>query len=247
MAQPAAQSLQVAQQPSSDASVSVAAPKNRSRPAVRVTSEYDSDSQVFYHKVSCKIIDELAKLRISFMNNRDGEISTPMIRLDLWKRLVVDYDVEARNAFVRGTFDVGKNVEIETYHDLKEKKGEVMMTTILAQPSYKLSLVSAVPSFSLPKARLQFPRGEVSIEERQDEQGQKTLSMDGILRGKALGGVCTAQFVDANLKANDSDRNMKLRYCYKDEQMTFIPEIVLPYNAVSVTFKRQFGPSDKLR
>lgn len=29
--------------------------------------------------------------------------------------------------------------------------------------------------------------------------------------------------------------------------MTFIPEISLPYNAISMTFKRQFSPSDKLR
>lgn len=89
------------------------------RPTVRVTSEYDSDSQVFFHRVSCRLVDSLAKLRISFMNNRDGEISCPMLRLDLGKRLSVDYDVEAKNALVRGSFDVGKNVNLQAYSDLK--------------------------------------------------------------------------------------------------------------------------------
>ena len=93
------------------------------RPAVRVTTEYDSDSQVFFHKVSCRLVDKLAKLRISFLNNREGEVSCPMLRLDLWKRLIVDYDVEARNALVRGTFDVGKNFQFQAYRDLKVRSG----------------------------------------------------------------------------------------------------------------------------
>lgn len=33
----------------------------------------------------------------------------------------------------------------------------------------------------------------------------------------------------------------------QDEQMSFIPSISLPSNALSFAFKRQFGPSDKLR
>lgn len=33
----------------------------------------------------------------------------------------------------------------------------------------------------------------------------------------------------------------------QDEQMAFIPSISLPSNAISMGFKRRFGPSDKLR
>ncbi|KAL8557488.1 hypothetical protein ACS0TY_004791 [Phlomoides rotata] len=32
-----------------------------------------------------------------------------------------------------------------------------------------------------------------------------------------------------------------------DEQMTFIPSISLPSNAISCAFKRRFSPSDKMR
>ncbi|CAA6663892.1 unnamed protein product [Spirodela intermedia] len=212
------------------------------RPTVRVTSEYDSDSQVFFHRVSCRLVDSLAKLRISFMNNRDGEISCPMLRLDLGKRLSLDYDVEAKNALLRDLSMLARTCNFR----LIEKRGEVTMTTTLVQPSYKLALASAAPFVGLPRARFEFPLGEVSVEEREDDQARTALSMNGILKGEILSGVCTAQYEDTNLKERYSDKNLKLRYCFKDEQMTFIPEISLPYNAVSMTFKRQFSPSDKL-
>lgn len=66
-----------------------------------------------------------------------------------------------------------------------------------------------------PKARFQFPLGEVSIEEREDGQAETALSMNGILKGEMLSGVCTAQYEDTNLKAKYSDKNLKLRYCFK--------------------------------
>ena len=33
----------------------------------------------------------------------------------------------------------------------------------------------------------------------------------------------------------------------QDEEMSFIPTVSLPSNALSFAFKRRFGPSDKLR
>ncbi|XP_031272658.1 outer envelope pore protein 37, chloroplastic-like [Pistacia vera] len=39
---------------------------------------------------------------------------------------------------------------------------------------------------------------------------------------------------------------MKLRYTYKDDEMSFIPTITLPSKAVSFAFKRRFSPSDKV-
>ncbi|KAL4291243.1 hypothetical protein GQ457_14G007380 [Hibiscus cannabinus] len=51
------------------------------RPSLRVTSEFDSDSRVFFHKVSCKMFDDLAKLKLSFVNNVKREISEPLLAL----------------------------------------------------------------------------------------------------------------------------------------------------------------------
>ncbi|MQL95337.1 hypothetical protein Taro_028002 [Colocasia esculenta] len=216
------------------------------RPALRLTSEYDSESQVFLHRASCRLFDGLAKLKLSFLNNRNGEISSPLLRLNLGKRLSVDYDVEAQNALVKGSFDVGESLQFQASRDLKEQQGEVSMTTTIVEPSYKLALTTAVPVVGLPKATFQFPTGEVSIEEKEDEKAERVLTMNGILKGQALNGVYTAQYEDTNLKSTCSDKNLKLRYCYKDEEMSFIPEISLPYNAVSLMFKRRFSPSDKL-
>lgn len=57
-----------------------------------------------------------------------------------------------------------------------------------------------------PKATLKFPIGEVSLEEKEEEEVKKMLSINGILQHQILNGVFSAQFRDDDLK---------LRYLYK--------------------------------
>ena len=45
--------------------------------------------------------------------------------------------------------------------------------------------------------------------------------INGILKGKILSGFCTAQFEDADVKATDSEKNLKVRYCYKVVDQNF--------------------------
>lgn len=111
------------------------------------------------------------------------------------------------------------------------------MVADLAGPGYKFELSSAVPAIGFPKATLKFPIGEVSLEEKEEEEVKKMLSVNGILQHQILNGVFSAQFRDDDLK---------LRYLYKDEQVAFIPSISMPSNAISFAFKRRFSPSDKL-
>lgn len=117
-----------------------------------------------------------------------------------------------------------------------------------------------------PRATFHFPIGQVSVEERTNEDDEKALSVYGIGKSDFLDGVLTAQY-------NENDLN--LQYCYKvsylilffilifldsllslilfmrflwqDNELTLVPSVSLPSNAVSVDFKRRFGPSDKLR
>ncbi|XP_068646972.1 outer envelope pore protein 37, chloroplastic-like isoform X2 [Aristolochia californica] len=204
-------------------------------PAIRVTSEYDSDSSIFFHKVSCSFFDRLAKLKLSFRNNRNGDISSPQLGF-ITKYLSILYDLEDQNTLVRGSFDAGSNFHFRAVQDLKAQQGEVAMVASLIDPSYKLELTSFVPSVGLPRATFKFPIGEVSLEEKEDEV-KRVLSVSGIVKGHLLNGVCTAMY---------KDNNLKLRYSYKDEQMTFIPSISLPSNVASFAFKRRFSPLDKL-
>ncbi|XP_058101912.1 outer envelope pore protein 37, chloroplastic isoform X2 [Magnolia sinica] len=204
-------------------------------PAIRVTSEFDSDSAVFFHKISCKLFDRLAKLKLSFQNNRNGEISDTQISF-VTKYLSILYDPEEQNALVKGSFDVGSRLQFRAAQDVKAQQGEVAMVASLTD-SCKLELSSAVPSNGLPRATVRFPLGEVSVEEKEDEEMKRALSINGILKGQILNGVCTAQYRDDELN---------LRYSYKDEEMTFIPSISLPSNVLSFAFKRRFSPSDKL-
>lgn len=107
----------------------------------------------------------------------------------------------------------------------------------LAEPGYALELSSPVPTVGLPRATLKFPLGEVSLEEREEEEVKRTLSINGILKSQIWNGVCSAQYAEEELK---------LRYAFKDEELSFIPTISLPSNALSVALKRRFSPSSKL-
>jgi hypothetical protein len=76
------------------------------------------------------------------------------------------------------------------------------------EQSFEVLWCRAMISFLIlqPRATLKFPLGEVSLEERDDEEVKKALSINGILKGQILNGVCTAQY---------QDEDLKLRYIYK--------------------------------
>ncbi|XP_020106946.1 outer envelope pore protein 37, chloroplastic isoform X1 [Ananas comosus] len=255
------------------------------RPPIRVTSEFDSESSLFLHKLSCKLFDGLAKLKLSFQNDPKGGVGFPELGF-LTKHFSVLYDLESRNALLKGSFDLADSLQVRATHDVKtdrigdrdyihvgysarclsisctsenkksiisclhlgpffgfkyhyrkEQQGEVAMIAKLGDPSYKLELSSFVPSVGLPKATFHFPLGEVSVAEKKTDEGEKILSVNGIVQSRLLNGVCTAHY---------RDNDLNLRYCYKDDELSFIPSVTLPSNALSFALKRRFSPSDKL-
>ncbi|KAG6767719.1 hypothetical protein POTOM_028934 [Populus tomentosa] len=233
------------------------------RPKLRVTSEFDSDTSLFFHKVSCKLLDSFAKFKLSFQNNNKGELSQPQFAFTS-KLLSIHYDLEEHNALVKGSFDLGPNLHFKAAHDVKAQQGEVAMVADLGDPGYALEISSPVPTVGVgiqkfvltcflathwgilacgfgiligPRATLKFPLGEVSLEEKEEEELSRTLSVSGVVKSQLMNGLCTAQF---------SDEDLKLRYCYKDEALSIIPSISLPSNALSFAFKRRFTPSNKL-
>ncbi|KAL0452864.1 UNVERIFIED_CONTAM: Outer envelope pore protein 37, chloroplastic [Sesamum latifolium] len=208
------------------------------RPKLRVTSEYDSESSVFLHKASCKLLDNLAKLKLSFRNNGKGEVSKPQVTFTS-KFFSLHYDVEENDALLKTWFEIMPGFQFKAAQQVKAQQGEVAMVADLAGPAYKFELSSNLPSVGMPRATFKFPLGEVSLEEKEEEEEEhkRTLLMSGILRSHILNGVCTAQY---------NEEKLDLRYAFKDEQMTFIPSISLPSNALSCAFKRRFNPSNKL-
>ncbi|KAH1107516.1 hypothetical protein J1N35_011284 [Gossypium stocksii] len=203
--------------------------------SLRVTSEFDSDSRVFFHKLSCKLFDNLAKLKLSFINNAKREITEPQLAL-FSKYLSIYYDPEEQNAIFQGYYNVGPTWHFKAAIDVKAQRGELAVIAKLADPSYAVEVSSPVPDVSLPKATFRFPIGEFSLEEREEDDIPR-LSINGIVKGPILYGVGAARYMDEELK---------LRYSYKDGTMSFIPSISLPTNTVSFAFKRRFSPSDKL-
>ncbi|KAF9663087.1 hypothetical protein SADUNF_Sadunf17G0002100 [Salix dunnii] len=206
------------------------------RPKLRVTSEFDSETSLFFHKVSCKLLDSFAKLKLSFQNNNKGEPSQPQFAFTS-KLLSIHYDLEEQNALVKTSFDLGPKFHFKASHDVKAQQGEVAMVADLGDPGYALEISSPVPAVGVPRATLKFPLGEVSLGEKEEEEVKRTLSVSGIVKSQLTHGIFTAQF---------SDEDLKLRYRYKDEAVSFIPSISLPSNALSFAFKRHFTPSNKL-
>ncbi|KAF5950443.1 hypothetical protein HYC85_012436 [Camellia sinensis] len=88
------------------------------RPGIRLTTEFDSDSSIFFNKISCKLLDSLAKLKLSFQNNDKGEISEPQLALTS-KYLSLHYDLEEHNALIKSSFDVGPALHLRAAHDVK--------------------------------------------------------------------------------------------------------------------------------
>ncbi|GKC05909.1 outer envelope pore protein 37, chloroplastic [Tanacetum coccineum] len=213
----------------------------RRLPSLRVTTEFDSDTRLFFNKVSCKLFDSLAKFKLSFHNNNKGHLSDPQLTFTS-KHLSCYYDIQENNALVNSSLEIAPGLNLTAAHNVREKAGEVTMVADLA-PACKLELTSQLPSVvGLPKATLRFPYGEVSLEEYEDQGEEEEvaapkLAVSALFKGQLLNGICNAQYMNDNLN---------LRYAYKDEQTTFIPSLLLPSNALSFAFKRRFSPSDKL-
>ncbi|XP_075477808.1 outer envelope pore protein 37, chloroplastic isoform X1 [Primulina tabacum] len=210
----------------------------KGRPKLRITSEYDSETSIFLNKVSCRLLDNLAKLKLSFHNNGKGEVSDPQVTFTS-KFFSLHYDVEENDALLKASFEIAPGLQFRADHSVKDHQGEVAMIADLAGPDYKFQLSSAVPSIGKPKASLIFPLGEVTFEEKveEEEDQKKALAVSGFVKSHVLNGLCTALY---------SEDSLNLRYAFKDEQLTFIPSISLPSKVLSCAFKRRFGPSDKL-
>lgn len=88
------------------------------RPKLRLTSEYDSDTSIFFQKVSCKLLDNLAKLKLSFYNNGKGEVSEPQISF-ISKFFSLQYDVEERDAVLKTSLEIAPGVQFRAAHQVK--------------------------------------------------------------------------------------------------------------------------------
>ncbi|XP_047046790.1 outer envelope pore protein 37, chloroplastic-like isoform X1 [Lolium rigidum] len=256
----------------------------RGRPPIRVTSEFDSERQLFSHRLSCRVLDGLAKLRLRVHHGAAGGALPPEVAL-MARNFSVVVDTASRGAVLRGSTDLSGSLRLRAAHNTKnyqngeqsyvhigcsthslsmscdyeydnsivscihmdkyfqlkydsrkEGLGEVAVTTNLGDSPCKIELSSLVPPDGLPRATFVFPNGEVSFKEKKLDEGDRILSVNGLVKSHVLNGVCTALY---------NDNVMNIKYRYKDDELSFIPSLTLPSNALSFAFKRQLTPSDK--
>jgi hypothetical protein len=95
-----------------------------------VTTEYESEEGLFTNKVSCKLAGGLAKLRLSFQSDPQGQgilgedpaqqlFSAPLLGF-ITKHFSVLYDVEERNTLLNGGASLpGGAVQLRSSLDVK--------------------------------------------------------------------------------------------------------------------------------
>lgn len=90
----------------------------RRRPAVRVTSEFDSERRLFSHRLSCRVLDGLAKLRLRLHHGAAGGGSPPEVAL-LARNFSVVIDTASRGAVLRGAADLAGSLRLRAAHNTK--------------------------------------------------------------------------------------------------------------------------------
>ncbi|EES15850.1 hypothetical protein BDA96_08G083600 [Sorghum bicolor] len=214
-------------------------PLLRRLPPVRVTSEFDSERRLFSHRLSCRVLDGVAKLRLRISHGAGGggiPWGPPEVGV-LARNFSVVVDPATRGAVLRGAADLAGSLRLRASHNTKEQQGEVAITANLRDSPCKIELSSLVPPNALPRATFFFPNGEVSIKEKILDEGDRILSVNGLVKSHVLNGLCTAVY---------NDNAMNIKYRYKDDEISFVPSISLPSNTLSFAFKRQLTPLDKL-
>lgn len=85
---------------------------------MKVSTEYDSENNVFVNKISAQVFNGLAKLKASFQREASGEFRYPLLGV-VTKYLSVLYDHEDRNALVTVSAHTGRNLRLQYSRDIK--------------------------------------------------------------------------------------------------------------------------------
>ncbi|EMS49559.1 hypothetical protein TRIUR3_22740 [Triticum urartu] len=90
----------------------------RGRPPIRVTSEFDSERQLFSHRISCRVLNGLAKLRFRVHHGAAGGAPTPEVAL-MGRNFSAVVDTASRGAVLRGTADLAGSLHLSAAHNTK--------------------------------------------------------------------------------------------------------------------------------
>ena len=90
----------------------------RGRPPIRVTSEFDSERQLFSHRLSCRVLDGLAKLRLRFHHGAAGGAVASDVAL-MARNFSVVVDTASHGAVLRGAADLAGSLRLRAAHNTK--------------------------------------------------------------------------------------------------------------------------------
>ena len=91
----------------------------RRRPPIRVTSEFDSERQLFSHRLSCRVLDGLAKLRLRVHHGaKGGALLSPDVAL-MARNFSVLVDTASRAAVLRGAANLSGSLRLRATHNTK--------------------------------------------------------------------------------------------------------------------------------
>jgi hypothetical protein len=90
----------------------------RGRPPIRVTSEFDSERQLFSHRLSCRVLDGLAKFRLRVQHGAAGGGLPPEVAL-MARNFSVVVDTASRGVVLRGSADLSGSLRLRAFHNTK--------------------------------------------------------------------------------------------------------------------------------
>ncbi|GBG62366.1 hypothetical protein CBR_g30320 [Chara braunii] len=192
---------------------------------------------VFTNKLSGWLAKGLGKLKASFQATPDGRIIAPILGISR-KDFTADYSLVDKAAFLTASTNIGKQLRVTYEHDVKSKEGSIVARAVSKDDKFKAHAVFSVNHNVMKRGSLRFPNGEVEYL-HDSEDPDDVPGVRGFIGFPALNGLFLAE-------GHNTTKTAKLKYTYKDENLTISPAIELPSQALSLRFKRQFNPYHKL-
>eukprot|EP00270_Netrium_digitus_P003107 TRINITY_DN13527_c0_g1_i2.p1 TRINITY_DN13527_c0_g1~~TRINITY_DN13527_c0_g1_i2.p1 ORF type:complete len:269 (+),score=69.27 TRINITY_DN13527_c0_g1_i2:166-972(+) len=167
------------------------------------------------------------------------------------KYVVVDYDVEDKNALVAVNSELSQNIKLTYRHDVKANQGTLVTTVRTDDEQFGAELMfdvlapdrnknskGVVPLGDLVRTMFAFPQGAMKYVDPDKDFGEPP-GLSAVLGAPLSSGIAYADY-------RNVDRSLDLKFKYKDEKLTLTPSLYLPSMRCVLAFKRRFNSSNKL-
>ncbi|GAQ87225.1 putative chloroplast outer envelope protein 37 [Klebsormidium nitens] len=202
----------------------------------KLTTQYDSDTNVFQNKLSTRLWHDRIKLKASWdFLPEERRFEGPTLGV-FTKVFSAQLNVPEEAPFLTFTQPLGRNLKLRYEHDVKEHEGALVAQAESQSKGLRGNGVFAVNEKTLITGSVACPLGQLSYQHFDDAvpAGVTAALKLPLLRGTLLA------------EGHSALRTLDLTYRYKDDDVTVIPSVLLPTLQSSCVFKRRFNNGHKV-